>query len=53
MTQKHLVVKGVTVIPTTSYPGSVYGMYNWDCNENRWVINKSFCERHNIIILKK
>jgi hypothetical protein len=36
--------------PTDNYPGRIYGMYDWDCDKNKWVINQDFCKENGIDI---
>jgi len=35
-----------------TYPCRIYGMYDWDCKKNKWVINENFCKEHGIEIKK-
>lgn len=33
-----------------SYPGRIYGLYDWDWKKHKWVVNKEFAARYNINI---
>jgi hypothetical protein len=37
------ILKGVFVeFPPASYPGRLYGKYDWDWNKNEWVLSDSW-----------
>lgn len=33
-----------------SYPGRIYGMYDWCWEKHKWVVNEKFCEDYEIDI---
>jgi hypothetical protein len=48
--EENILEKCIVKLPPATYPGRIYGMYEWDWKESRWIINKEFCEEHNIKI---
>ena len=50
--EKKLLESVFTKFSPMSYPGRIYGMYVWDWNENKWVIDKKFCKENGIVIEK-
>ncbi len=48
-----LILEGVfTKFSPMSYPGRIYGMYVWNCDKNKWEIDRKFCEYNGILIKK-
>jgi len=41
-----------TKFATASYPGRIYGMYDWDDIKCKWVLNEEFCKKYGIDINK-
>ena len=38
-----IILEGVFVkFPPASYPGRLYGKYDWDWNKNEWVLSDSW-----------
>ena len=48
-----IILEGVfTKFSPMTYPGRIYGMYDWDWKKNKWVINKEFCKENKISFKK-
>ena len=51
--EEKLILEGVfTKIPPMNYPGRIYGMYVWDWDKNKWIVDEKFCKDNGIVIKK-
>jgi hypothetical protein len=51
--EEKLILEGILQkFSPMTYPGRIYGMYDWDWKENKWIVNENFCKEHGIEIKK-
>lgn len=51
--KEKLILDGVfTKFSPMSYPGRIYGMYVWDWDKNKWIVDEKFCKDNGIVIKK-
>ena len=49
--EEKLILEGVfTKIPPMNYPGRIYGMYVWDWDKNKWIVDEKFCKDNGIVM---
>lgn len=43
--EKKMLLESVLVqFSPATYPGRIYGMYDWDFDKQKWIINEEFCK---------
>ena len=43
------ILEGIfTKFSPTSYPGRIYGMYVWDWDRHKWIVDEKFCKENGI-----
>jgi len=51
--EEKIILEGVLQkISPMTYPGRIYGMYDWDWEKNKWIVNENFCKEYGIEIKK-
>ena len=49
MKDKKIILEGaLQKFSPASYPGRIYGMYDWNWDKHEWEINENFCKKYNI-----